>query len=163
MVNNLSELNRAFEQQGHSITGTHVFGWISSNRIMVVEMSVLQFAICGSIYFFQIRHTARSRNRFLAQTVILVLVLLNLPLMLGFTFYFIIWHSVLSITNIIGYLREDAKYPLEAISKQIITYSMIAIIAIAIAGSLGISSSRAKSSCFMLSVGLLSLLPLIWS
>jgi len=134
MVNNVSELTGAFTQQGHSITGTPLFGWISTNRVLLVAISVVLFAVCGSIYFVQVSHTDQSRNIFLAQSVILVVVLLNLPLILGFTFYFIVWHSVLSITNIIGYLQEDGKYGLPIILRQIITYSIIAITAIAIAG-----------------------------
>ena len=76
-------------------------------------------------------------DRFLLQFAVLVVILYYLPLLLGFTFYFIVWHSVLSLKNIIGYLRKDKRNSYSCIVKQIIFFAAIAICGIVIAGLAG--------------------------
>jgi beta-carotene 15,15'-dioxygenase len=63
--------------------------------------------------------------------------LFNLPLILGFTFYFVIWHSLLSLQNIVRYLRKDNVVKTNIITKQIVIYSSIAIVGTSLFGLTG--------------------------
>ncbi|MBC8111365.1 MAG: hypothetical protein H7Y04_09930 [Verrucomicrobia bacterium] len=67
----------------------------------------------------------------------MLFVLYNVPMILGFTFYFVIWHSLLSLRNIINYLRKDNLISNMLITKNIIFYSSLAMIGVVILGSAG--------------------------
>ena len=58
-------------------------------------------------------------------------------MLLGFTFYFVLWHSLLSLKNIVFYLREKNKVSYQSITKQIILYSFLAIVGIGLFGLTG--------------------------
>ena len=55
-------------------------------------------------------------------------------MILGFTFYFVVWHSVLSLKNIVNYLRRDGMFSTGIIAKQITIFSAIALGGIALIG-----------------------------
>jgi len=68
------------------------------------------------------------------QLVILMMVLYRLPLLLSFTFYFIAWHSVSSLINMVNYLIEDRFYDSRTVIKEIIKNSFIVLIGICVVG-----------------------------
>jgi Brp/Blh family beta-carotene 15,15'-monooxygenase len=67
----------------------------------------------------------------------ILLIVYQLPLILGFTFYFVTWHSVISISRIIGYLCSHNGVGVWKVISQIAFYSMIAILGIVAAGWAG--------------------------
>ena len=58
-----------------------------------------------------------------------------MPMLSGFTFYFVVWHSLLSLNNIVSYLRKNNTYSFAIILKQILFYSALALSGIALFGS----------------------------
>jgi hypothetical protein len=53
---------------------------------------------------------------------------------MGFTFYFVLWHSVLSLKNIVSYLRQDNLFSFRLILKQIGFYSLLASVGVCMVG-----------------------------
>jgi Brp/Blh family beta-carotene 15,15'-monooxygenase len=105
--------------------------WIAQlERLRPLLLSVL-FAVMISIAllvhrrhpgFFQlwIRHEAMIFP-------IMLLLLWRLPLLLGFTFYFIGWHSVISLHSIMRYLVAKNGVSVAQVWKQMLLYSGLAI------------------------------------
>ena len=58
-------------------------------------------------------------------------------MVLGFTFYFILWHSVLSLRNITHYLSKDGLFSTKLIVKQIGLYSLLAMLGVILFGLTG--------------------------
>ena len=59
-------------------------------------------------------------------------------MLLSFTFYFVIWHSTLSLKNITSYLQKNSTYyNIKSVLKQMIFYSLLAIGGILIFGFAG--------------------------
>ena len=71
------------------------------------------------------------------QLILLVIIIYSLPMLLGFTFYFIMWHSLSSLSNIIGYLERSGTYNIHEIVRQIVVYSLLAIGGIILVGFAG--------------------------
>ncbi len=106
-------------------------------------ISVLFFSI-AFIYFY--KHGANPFVGYaFVQFVVLIVILYNLPLIAGFTFYFIIWHSLLSLHNIVAYLQHNKTFNLTTIVKQILLYSVIAILGTALIGYLGVMFTNTKT------------------
>ncbi len=75
---------------------------------------------------------------FLAEYLTLLIILFFLPMILGFTFYFVLWHSLFSLRNIIRYLRGSGSVSLRSIVRQITVYSLISFAGFLIFGCTGI-------------------------
>jgi hypothetical protein len=75
-------------------------------------------------------------------------------MLLGFTFYFVVWHSVLSLNNITAYLRKNNLYTLNNIKKEIILYSVLAIGGIALFGLTGFMFINSRAMVGYLFLGL---------
>ncbi len=127
--------------------------WLDINRYNVISVSGILFFATTFIYFLQNSDTgANDKGQFLIHFAVILLILFNLPMLLGFTFYFVVWHSVLSLNNIIGYLRRNNSYTQNNIRRQIILYSVLAIGGIALFGLTGfmfISSSAMAGYLFL--------------
>ena len=111
---------------------------INDNRYTILSMSGLLFFITAFLYFIGNNSPVQINGRFLVHLAVLLFILFKLPMMLGFTFYFICWHSILSLQKIIGYLNTDKLLKGGSVVKQIVLYSLIAIfgiIVMAIAGT----------------------------
>lgn len=115
-----------------------VINWISQNRYFLLSVSGILFFISAFIYFLKNRHPNHSdTGQFLVRFALILFILFNLPMLLGFTFYFVVWHSLLSLNNIISYLREKNTVSYKIITKQILLYSFLAIAGIGIFGITG--------------------------
>jgi hypothetical protein len=75
-------------------------------------------------------------------------------MLLGFTFYFVVWHSLLSIKNIISYLRKENTFSYKTIMKQILLYSFLAIAGIVIFGLTGFMFINTNSVAGYIFLGL---------
>ncbi len=112
-----------------------VINWISQNRYYILFANASIFFIAAFIYFLNNRYPYNSDSgQFLVRFACILFILFNLPLLLGFTFYFVVWHSVLSINNIISYLRKKNTVSYTTIAKQILLFSILAIAGIGIFG-----------------------------
>lgn len=105
------------------------------NEILIATIDQKRFAIlCGiamitfiSFLFYVSTNPAPAGQyvNFLASYAALLFVLYKLPMILGFTFYFVAWHSIFSLKNIFHYLRKDGLISIKSIVKQISFYSLI--------------------------------------
>jgi Brp/Blh family beta-carotene 15,15'-monooxygenase len=106
-------------------------------RYTILSLSGFFFYISTFYYFLSVAGNRHNHGQFLFQLVFILVILYNLPLVLGFTFYFIVWHSVLSLHNIILYLKKDNLLSASLIIKQISIYSIIAMGGITLVGLSG--------------------------
>jgi len=82
----------------------------------------------------------------------MAIILWRLPLLEGFTFYFISWHSVLSLDCIVGYLCRSGAFSRRKVIAQIGIFSAIAflgILAVGLAGFMFASSTTMAWYVFM--------------
>lgn len=115
-----------------------VINWISQNRYHILLANGSIFFIAAFVYFINNRHPDNTDSgQFLVRFACILVILFNLPMLLGFTFYFVVWHSLLSLNNIISYLRKRNTVSYVTITKQILLYSILAIAGIGIFGLTG--------------------------
>ena len=113
-----------------------IINWISNNRFRIVSVVGIYFFVSTFIYFLRNSPSPdEGMGQFLIRLAILMSVLFSLPLLLGFSFYFIFWHSLLSLQNILGYLTRQYQFSRKLIIRQVLFYSLMAMGGIALFGS----------------------------
>ncbi len=110
--------------------------FIETNRISILSLFALSFFAFTFIYFL-LNQAKPEEGKFLIHFAIVLVILFYLPMILGLSFYFIAWHSILSVTNIVGYLRKNNQHTMKKIMGQILLYSSIAIAGIVMVGLSG--------------------------
>jgi len=120
---------------GQEATG--LIQWIAAKKYLLLGLILLLFFISTFFYFSRHETGAYNSGSFLIRLGAILCILYFLPMMLAFTFYFIIWHSVLSLRNILTYVSAQKKHSKASILKQILFYSLLALIGIALAGTGG--------------------------
>ena len=129
--------------------------WLDANRYNVISVAGILFFTATFIYFLQNKHTGTNgKGQFLIRFAVILLILFNLPMLLGFTFYFVVWHSVLSLNNITAYLRKNNSYTQNSIKKEIILYSVLAIGGIGLFGLTGFMFINSSTMVGYLFLGL---------
>jgi Brp/Blh family beta-carotene 15,15'-monooxygenase len=112
--------------------------WISINRYYILSFNGILFFTSTFVYFLRNNDfESNEQGQFLIRFAIIIFILFNLPMLLGFTFYFVIWHSILSLSSIIAYLRNNNQFSFKVILKQITLYSVLAIVGIGLFGLTG--------------------------
>ena len=115
-----------------------LINWLNINRYYILSVTGILFFITTFIYFLRNgNNDINEKGQFLIHFAIILFILFNLPMLLGFTFYFVVWHSVISLNNIVLYLRNNNTYPLNVIFRQILLYSALAITGIGLFGLTG--------------------------
>lgn len=137
LLNNMEELQTLIQFSGFTMEKLPLLNWVAQHHNLVLSILLIFFFSCIFLYFILSKEAGVMSENFLLQFAVLVFLLFNLPLLVGFTFYFIVWHSVLSLHNIILYLKTDVSYSRGTVVKQMIFYSSLAFIGILIVGSLG--------------------------
>ena len=130
-----------------------LINWININRYYILSVTGILFFITTFIYFLRNgNNDINEKGQFLIHFAVILFILFNLPMLLGFTFYFVVWHSVISLNNIVLYLRNNNTYPLNVIFRQILLYSALAITGIGLFGLTGfmfISSNAVAGYIFL--------------
>jgi beta-carotene 15,15'-dioxygenase len=112
-----------------------IISFIGLNNIKIISIVCTLFFIATFFYFSKNKHDNNiDTESFLIRFGYMCVLLFFMPLFLGFTFYFIIWHSSLSLSNIVYYLKLSKNTNTSTIVKQIFFYSSLAIIGIGISG-----------------------------
>ncbi len=113
--------------------------WLDGHRYELIASSIILFVISAIVYFAKNKVFNKSEIQlFIGQFMLILLIIYNLPMLLGFTFYFVIWHSTLSLNNITSYLQKNSNfYNIKSIVKQMVFYSLLAIGGIFIFGFTG--------------------------
>ena len=127
--------------------------FINEHRIVILCTLAAFFFLSTFVYFVNNENTDQG-GRFLVQFGIVLLIVYQLPLLLGFTFYFVCWHSILSVTNIFRYLKQDRDFSIAYTAKQITLYSLIAMAGISILGYLGTQWYSANGMIMSIFIGL---------
>ncbi|MEO6915479.1 MAG: Brp/Blh family beta-carotene 15,15'-dioxygenase [Chitinophagaceae bacterium] len=137
-----------------------VIDWLDRKRYNIIAVSGILFFTSTFIYFLLNRNPGANddRGQFLVRFAAILLILFNLPMLLGFTFYFVVWHSVLSLANITAYLRKNNAYTKYSIKREIALYSLVAVGGIALFGFAGIMfiSSNAIAGYLFLGLAVLT-------
>lgn len=120
---------------GNHIPAILVF--IDVNRLLIQVVVLITCLISAIIYLLLNLSHLKLIGTTLLQLTLLVVIVYNLPMLLGFTFYFIMWHSLSSLSNIIAYLERSGTYTIHEITRQIIVYSLLAIGGIILGGIAG--------------------------
>ena len=129
--------------------------WLDVNRYSIISVSGILFFTATFIYFLHNRNTGTNdKGQFLIRFAIILLILFNLPMLLGFTFYFVVWHSVLSLNNITSYLRKNNSHTQNSITREITLYSFLAIGGIALFGLTGFMFINSNAMVGYLFLGL---------
>ena len=129
--------------------------WLDVNRYNIISVVGIIFFSTTFIYFLRNSNTGTNdKGQFLIRFAVILLILFNLPMLLGFTFYFIVWHSVLSLNNITAYLRKNNSYTLNSIRREIILYSVLAMGGIALFGLTGFMFTNSSAMVGYLFLGL---------
>jgi Brp/Blh family beta-carotene 15,15'-monooxygenase len=127
--------------------------FINEHRIFILCTLAACFFLSTFIYFVN-NENADQGGRFLVQFGVVLLIVYQLPLLLGFTFYFVCWHSILSVTNILRFLKQDRNFSMAYTAKQIVMYSVIAMAGISILGYLGMQWYSANGMIMSIFIGL---------
>lgn len=135
IVNNSNDLQSLIQLSGFKFDSLSL-AWIADYSNTVLSIALLFFYINVFIYFVYFKKSSGISANFLIQFAIIVFILYNMPLLLGFSFYFIVWHSIISLDNITNFLKIGDRFSRSTILKQIALYSIIAFTGIVITGAI---------------------------
>lgn len=138
LLHHFEEVKPLFQMFEAGKENATFINWLDIHRYNIISVSGILFFTTTFIYFLRNNNADRKdTGQFLIRFAIILFILFNLPMLLGFTFYFVVWHSVLSLNNIITYLKKNRSYTKNSINKEIILYSGLAIGGIALFGLTG--------------------------
>jgi beta-carotene 15,15'-dioxygenase len=154
LLHNYDEVMELLRLYDNTMYSSDFFRWVGTVRYQLLSFSVFFFFISTFLFFNGTGHQQDLKGYFLLQLVAIVVILFYLPLLQGFTFYFVIWHSLLSLRNIVRYLRLSARYKYIQITRQIVLYSILAIIGMVLFGIAGYLWSSTNALVIGLLTGL---------
>lgn len=153
LLHNFQDLLPLFQQFKSGIQNASFINWVNTYRYSI--LSFLGFFFFASTFFYFLTNkNSYLKGDFLLQLALLLFILYHLPMLLGFTFYFVVWHSVLSIQKIISYLRQDKLFSSSVIIRQICFYSFLAMAGIVIFGFAGFMFVNANTIVIYVFLGL---------
>lgn len=155
LLHHFEEVKPLFQQFSAGKENAVFINWLDANRYNVISVSGILFFATTFIYFLQNSNTGTNdKGQFLIRFAVILLILYNLPMLLGFTFYFVVWHSLLSLNNITSYLGKNNSYTQNTIKREIILYSVLAIAGIALFGLTGFMFINSNAMVGYLLLGL---------
>ncbi|CAN5727097.1 Brp/Blh family beta-carotene 15,15'-dioxygenase [soil metagenome] len=138
LLHHFEEVKPLFHMFDAGKENTVFINWLDANRYNIISVSGILFFTTTFIYFLRNSNTGTNdKGQFLIRFAVILLILFNLPMLLGFTFYFVVWHSVLSLNNITAYLKKNNSYTKNSIIREIVLYSVLAIGGIVLFGLTG--------------------------
>lgn len=153
LLHHFEDIKPVFLQFQSGRENISFINWIDVHRYNILSVSGMLFFTATFIYFLKNTNAHNNENGyFLIRFAVILFILFNLPMLLGFTFYFVVWHSFLSLHNIVSYLRNKNRFSKNTITKQILFYSLLAIAGIMLVGLSGfmfISSTATMGYLFL--------------
>lgn len=135
LLNHFEDVRPIFALFKSGTENISIVNWIDEHRYILISICGILFFTSTFIYFLRNNDIEqKDKGQFLIRFACILVILFNIPMVLGFTFYFIVWHSVLSLKNIVQYLRTGNANPVSAIIKQITLYSFLAMLGIGLFG-----------------------------
>ena len=136
LLQHFTEIKPMFLQFESGLKNKNFINWIEAHCKEIMLSSGILFSLSASLYFFFNRLSNKAQTvRIMVQFAFILFILYHMPMLSGFTFYFVVWHSLLSLSNIVSYLRKNNTYSFATILKQILFYSALALSGIALFGS----------------------------
>ena len=111
-----------------------ILQWISLHPHQVLLINLGVFILAKAVYSMVYKKITVTSWKEVISLVILALIIYQLPLLLSFTFYFVFWHSIFSLKNILNYLQLDTNYNQRTVLKEILKNSLIVFIGMCITG-----------------------------
>jgi beta-carotene 15,15'-dioxygenase len=137
LMHHFEEVKPLFASFDAGVQHAGFINWLDEYRYVILSFCGVLFFASTFFYFATSPPGQCGQGQFLVQFSLIVFILYNLPMMLGFTFYFIVWHSLLSLRNIIRYLRKDGLFSQGIIVRQVSLYSLLAMGGICLFGLTG--------------------------
>ena len=138
LLHHFEEVKPLFQMFQAGRENSTFINWLDIHRYNIISVAGILFFTTTFIYFLKNNDAdSKDKGEFLIRFAVILFILFSLPMLLGFTFYFVVWHSVLSLNNIIIYLRKNSFYTKNNITKQIVLYSVLAIGGIGLFGLTG--------------------------
>ncbi len=138
LIHHFEDVKPIYLQFESGLQSIDLLNWIDAHRYSIISICGTAFFTITFVYFLYNRNTENIDNGyFLIRFALLLFILFQLPMLLGFTFYFVVWHSFISLQNIIAYLQMKQNLSAKTIFKQILFYSGLAIVGIALFGMTG--------------------------
>ena len=155
LLHHFEEVKPLFQMFQAGKENSAFINWLSIHCYHIISVSGILFFTTTFIYFLRNNYTDnKDKGEFLIRFAIILFILFNLPMLLGFTFYFVVWHSVLSLNNIINYIQKKNTYSKKNITRQIVQYSLLAIAGISLFGLTGFMFSNSNAIVGYLFLGL---------
>ncbi|MFC4263249.1 Brp/Blh family beta-carotene 15,15'-dioxygenase [Ferruginibacter yonginensis] len=106
---------------------TAVFVFVEQFRYYILGLITIIFS--ATLVYFYINNNLIINGIQIIKFVLLIGILIMLPSLLAFTFYFALWHSILSIRNIFSYVTvHNNSTKLKAVVKKFILFSVAALV-----------------------------------
>ncbi len=137
LLNHFEEVKPLLQLFDAGIKHGDFLQFLETHKYVILSFLGVLFFASTFCYFYTNEIPARNKERFLIQFALILFILYHLPMLLGFTFYFVVWHSVLSLGNIVKYLRKDGNMLMGTVVKQMVMYSVLAMAGIIIFGLTG--------------------------
>jgi Brp/Blh family beta-carotene 15,15'-monooxygenase len=137
LLHHFEEIKPLFQQFKSGNEHIAFINFLDEYRYTIMSAAGILFFTTTFIYFLKNNSDKLEKGHFLIRFAVILVILYNLPMLLGFTFYFVVWHSILSLKNIVTYLRSNNSFSQSLILKQILLYSFLAIVGIGLFGLTG--------------------------
>jgi len=111
----------------HSLINTE---WFKNIQVILISVAGIAFCTLLITHHLSVRTSQRYFVLYMMQLLALLFIISQLPLLLAFAFYFVAWHSVLSIHHIITYLKEGCLFSTGSIIWQLVKNTLIVYTAI---------------------------------
>lgn len=154
LLNHFEEVKPLYQLLDSEMQYIALIGWLDQFKYFLLLSFGLLFSITAIFYFSNTPTNPHHKNLFFIQFALILFILYSLPMVLGFTFYFIVWHSLLSLRNIVTYLRKDNLFSTALIIRQIGIYSSLAIAGIVLFGLSGFISLHDNAVLIYVFLGL---------
>lgn len=137
LLHHFEELMPLFNLFPSGKSAAGIIHFIQDYRKGILLALLALFMIIAFVYFATHEVGSYNPGLFIVHLGLILLILYALPMMLAFTFYFIVWHSLLSLKNIVGFLRKNADYNYRQIVGRMLVLSLLAMGGIALFGACG--------------------------
>lgn len=128
------KIYKGLERLHPDVRTVQVLEWINIYNTVILGVVSFSFIAIGSLYFFYNKHLFKLHWHQLILLSLLSIIVYKLPLLLSFSFYFVVWHSLISLNNIICYLLLDKSVSPVLLVKETLTNSLIALIGVSVLG-----------------------------
>ena len=108
------------------VENSYLYALLEANRYLIIM--ALGFIFTVAVVYQKSIDNIRVTLPQLIRLIFLLVIITLLPLLMAFTFYFALWHSILSVRNIFSYFKSfnsDKKF--EVICNKSILFSVLAL------------------------------------